>query len=186
MLWVLPCLSAAPLLTLTWQWPWSTFLQWLVHVVAINWIVLLPVISVACYCLACPDVTACDLAWRIPLECYSSPTHFQFCCQYCSHILPGVKHGRGVTLTTHPHLAPRSWMTLPLRFQRCVVGLLYLLSYCSHILMYFGSNGVEYEDVCLLGCCTLLSGTNLKTFKRCFLPPSSGRWVWVSPWWWKP
>jgi len=24
---------------------------------------------------------------------------------------PGVKRGRGVTLTTHPHLVPRSWMS---------------------------------------------------------------------------
>jgi hypothetical protein len=24
---------------------------------------------------------------------------------------PGVKHGRGVTLTTHPHLVPRSRMS---------------------------------------------------------------------------
>jgi len=24
---------------------------------------------------------------------------------------PGVKRGRGVTLTTHPYLVPRSWMS---------------------------------------------------------------------------
>jgi hypothetical protein len=24
---------------------------------------------------------------------------------------PGAKRGRGVTLTTHPHLVPRSWMS---------------------------------------------------------------------------
>jgi hypothetical protein len=24
---------------------------------------------------------------------------------------PGVKHGRGMMLTTHPHLVPRSWMS---------------------------------------------------------------------------
>jgi hypothetical protein len=26
-------------------------------------------------------------------------------------LTPGVKRGRGVTLTTHPHLVPRSWMS---------------------------------------------------------------------------
>jgi hypothetical protein len=44
---------------------------------------------------------------------------------------PEVKRGRGVTLTTHPHLVPRSWVSRsytaspPLRIYRCVVGLLY-------------------------------------------------------------
>jgi hypothetical protein len=44
----------------------------------------------------------------------------------------GVKRGRGVMLTTHPHLVPRSWMrrsytsSPPLRLHGCVVGLLYL------------------------------------------------------------
>jgi hypothetical protein len=38
----------------------------------------------------------------------------------------GEKRGRGVTLTTHPHLMPRSWMRSytsysPLRLHRCVV-----------------------------------------------------------------
>jgi hypothetical protein len=44
---------------------------------------------------------------------------------------PGVKRGRGVTLTTHPHLVQRSWMcrsytSSPLvRLHRCVVGLFF-------------------------------------------------------------
>jgi hypothetical protein len=44
----------------------------------------------------------------------------------------GVKRGRGVTLTIHPHLVPRSWMSRsytsssPLRLHRRVVGLFYL------------------------------------------------------------
>jgi hypothetical protein len=38
---------------------------------------------------------------------------------------PGVKSGQGVTLTTHPHLKPRSWRSSR-RLHRCVVGLLYL------------------------------------------------------------
>jgi hypothetical protein len=31
------------------------------------------------------------------------------------------------------------------------------------------------EDGCLLGCCAMYSGTSLPTFKRCLLPPLSGR-----------
>jgi hypothetical protein len=32
--------------------------------------------------------------------------------QWVSGVLsPGVKRGRGVTLTTHPHLVPRSWIS---------------------------------------------------------------------------
>jgi hypothetical protein len=44
----------------------------------------------------------------------------------------GVIRGRGVTLTTHPHLVPTTWMSRSytsspsLRLCRCVVGLLYL------------------------------------------------------------
>jgi hypothetical protein len=43
---------------------------------------------------------------------------------------PGVKGGLGVTLTTHPHLVPRSWMSRSYTLSsrpappRCVVGLL--------------------------------------------------------------
>jgi hypothetical protein len=52
---------------------------------------------------------------------------------YRGVLSPGLKRGRGVTLTTHPHLVvPRSWMSTsytsspPLRFHRCVVRPLYL------------------------------------------------------------
>jgi hypothetical protein len=38
-----------------------------------------------------------------------------------------------------------------------------------------GSHGDEYKDDCLLGCCAVLSGRYLPTFRRCLLPPSSGR-----------
>jgi hypothetical protein len=41
-----------------------------------------------------------------------------------------------------------------------------------------GSQDCEYEDSCLLGCCTVKSGRNLPTFQRCLLPSSSGRWWW--------
>jgi hypothetical protein len=43
------------------------------------------------------------------------------------YLSPGVKRGRGVMLTTHPHQVPRSWMSrsytssAPLRLHRCVV-----------------------------------------------------------------
>jgi hypothetical protein len=36
-----------------------------------------------------------------------------------------------------------------------------------------GSHDDEYEDDCLLGCCTVLSGRILPMFQRCLLPPSS-------------
>jgi hypothetical protein len=36
-----------------------------------------------------------------------------------------------------------------------------------------GFHGGEYEDGCLLGCCTLWTGRSLPTFQRCLLPPSS-------------
>jgi hypothetical protein len=38
-----------------------------------------------------------------------------------------------------------------------------------------GSHGAEYEDGCLLGCCTVLFSRSLPTFQRCLLPTSSGR-----------
>jgi hypothetical protein len=47
----------------------------------------------------------------------------------------GVKRGRGVTLTSHPHLVPRSWVSrsytssLPCASIACVVGQLYLVEY---------------------------------------------------------
>jgi hypothetical protein len=57
---------------------------------------------------------------------------------------------------------------------------------------------VNFEDGCLLGCSTTLSGRRLPTFQRSLLPPSSGWWVAVtseisqwqmsdisSPWWWR-
>jgi hypothetical protein len=46
---------------------------------------------------------------------------------------PGVLCGRGVTLTTHPHLVPRSWMSRsytsspPLPIHWCAVGLLFAI-----------------------------------------------------------
>jgi len=51
---------------------------------------------------------------------------------------PGVKRGRGVTLTTHRHLVPRSWMSrsytpLPPAPPCCVVGLLYFLKSNNYI-----------------------------------------------------
>jgi hypothetical protein len=32
-----------------------------------------------------------------------------------------------------------------------------------------GSHGGEYDDGCLLGCCTVWSGRSLSTFQRCLL-----------------
>jgi hypothetical protein len=39
-----------------------------------------------------------------------SGAHPASCTMGTVGLFPGVKHGRGVTLTTHPHLVPRSWM----------------------------------------------------------------------------
>jgi hypothetical protein len=49
----------------------------------------------------------------------------------------------------------------------------------------WGSHGSEYENECLLGCCTLWSGRSLPTFQRCLLPPSSGRSWWRNKHLWK-
>jgi hypothetical protein len=52
-------------------------------------------------------------------------------------LTPGVKHSRGMMLTTHPHLVPRSWMscsyTSPQAPPWCVAGLLYFYSQYSYI-----------------------------------------------------
>jgi hypothetical protein len=40
-----------------------------------------------------------------------SETHPASCTMSTGGFSPGVKHGRGVTLTTHPHLVPRSRMS---------------------------------------------------------------------------
>jgi hypothetical protein len=39
-----------------------------------------------------------------------SGAHPASCTMGTGVLSPGVKHDRGVTLTTHPHLVPRSWM----------------------------------------------------------------------------
>jgi hypothetical protein len=46
-----------------------------------------------------------------------------------------------------------------------------------HLSRIWGSHGGEYEDGCLLGCSTVLSGRSLPAFQRTLLPPSSRRWV---------
>jgi hypothetical protein len=49
---------------------------------------------------------------------------------------PGITRGRGVTLTTHHHLALRS--SPPLRLTRCVVGQLYFLpTICTFVSFKF-------------------------------------------------
>jgi hypothetical protein len=40
-----------------------------------------------------------------------SGAHPASCTMGTGVLSPGVKRGRGVTLTTHPHLVPRSWMS---------------------------------------------------------------------------
>jgi hypothetical protein len=59
------------------------------------------------------------------------------CSRYWGSFARGVKCGQGVTLTTHPHLVPRLWMSrsytssLSLHLHRCVVGLLYPFLLCT-------------------------------------------------------
>jgi hypothetical protein len=43
-----------------------------------------------------------------------------------------------------------------------------------------GSHGGEYEGDCLLGCYAVLSGRSLPIIQRCFLPPSSGRSLFIA------
>jgi hypothetical protein len=38
-----------------------------------------------------------------------------------------------------------------------------------------GSHGDEVEGECCLGCCTMQSDRKCMAFRRCLLPPSSGR-----------
>jgi hypothetical protein len=66
---------------------------------------------------------------------------------------PGVKRGRGVTLTTHPHLVSRSWISRgctssspPSTFMTCG----------GTALLYIGTNFVIYTDhVILLSLCNV-------------------------------
>jgi hypothetical protein len=50
-------------------------------------------------------------------------------CTMGTRSFPGVKSGRGMKLTTHPLLVPRSWKStaIPLPLPGSVMGLLYLL-----------------------------------------------------------
>jgi hypothetical protein len=75
----------------------------------------------------------------------------------------GVKRGRGVTLTTHRHLVPRSRMSRnytssnPLRLQRCVMGLHYLACF--------------FDVIFFLSCFPLF---NFESIRRVFLPQRKG------------
>jgi hypothetical protein len=42
---------------------------------------------------------------------------------------------------------------------------------------HISSSHGDYEDDCLLGCCTVLSGRKWMTFQRCLLPSTSGWWA---------
>jgi hypothetical protein len=73
---------------------------------------------------------------------------------------PGLTSGRGVTLTTHPHLVPSSWMirsytSSPLRLHKCVVGLLYSCIYLLTLCM----------KIC--GCCLAELLTKVADYPRC-------------------
>jgi hypothetical protein len=62
----------------------------------------------------------------------SSEAHPASCPMSTAAPLPGVKRGRGVTLTTNPHLVPRSWMSRTYTYSHlvacmAVAGQLYCL-----------------------------------------------------------
>jgi hypothetical protein len=79
-----------------------------------------------------------DLSCRLSVQT-SSGAHPTSCTMGTGVLSSGVKHSRGVTLTTHPHLVLRSRMSrsytssAPLRLHRCVVGLLYLYHPLSEV-----------------------------------------------------
>jgi hypothetical protein len=86
-------------------------------------------------------------------------------------LCPGVKRGRGVTLTTHLHLVPRSWMNrsctpLPQAPPWRVAGLLYCIN-----ITYTVKNTTTHIQKCIQlvasfgrGC-----GSNSRSGLRCFL-----------------
>jgi hypothetical protein len=64
----------------------------------------------------------------------SSEAHPASCPMGIGGPFPGVKRGRGVTLTTHPHLMPRPWKSRSYTFSpHCAsIGLLWNCFYNSH------------------------------------------------------
>ena len=67
--------------------------------------------------------------------CKTGPGAHPASCKVGTGSFPGVKYGRGVLLTTHPLLAPRSWkgrdVPLPTLWATTgpVMGLLYLFTH---------------------------------------------------------
>jgi hypothetical protein len=80
-----------------------------------------------------------DFSSNICVQTASEVVHIASCAMGTGSTSQGVKNGGGVTLSVHPHLVPKSWMSrsyhhLPLCVHRCVVGLLYLF---THSLLFW-------------------------------------------------
>jgi hypothetical protein len=85
----------------------------------------------------------------------SSGVHPDSCTMGTGVPFPGAKRGRGVTLTTHPHLVPRSWMSrsytssVPSPFAACSGTVL--------AFNYIGTDSSSIYRLCLYVCSVLKS-----------------------------
>jgi hypothetical protein len=85
----------------------------------------------------------------------SSGVHPASCTMGTGVPFPGAKRGRGVTLTTHPHLVPRSWMSrsytssVPSPFAAC--------SGTALAFNYIGTDSSSIYRLCLYVCSVLKS-----------------------------
>jgi hypothetical protein len=93
---------------------------------------------------------------------------------------PGLKRGRGVTLTTHPHLVPRSRMSrsytslLPSAFMACSGTALALITLSSCLYHVYRIIACAYMLLERVGArCICREGDDLPTFCYCFYHLSS-------------
>ena len=88
----------------------------------------------------------------------TGPGAYPVSCTMGTGSFPGVKYGRGVLLTTHPLLAPRSWknraIPLPTLWATIgpVTGTLYLYSICFRQ-VHCPSSGVSQHCIHTIGIC---------------------------------
>jgi hypothetical protein len=85
----------------------------------------------------------------------------------------GLRRDRGVTLTTHTHLMPKSWMNRsytsspPLHIHRCVVGLLYLCLVRSCLKQFQSScYATIFANGLLSGVCVIFHGVRKENKPR--------------------
>jgi hypothetical protein len=109
-----------------------------------------------------------------------SGSHSASCPMGTAVLSPGVKRGRGVTLTTHPYPVPRLSMSMsytsspPCTSMACSwTALLLHVRYCKVIIPSI--QNYSSEDNSFLLYCAMKSRRTWPTFQRYLLPPSSGR-----------